>query len=110
MEVREYLTETEASPFSKWFLKVHSQAAAKIAVAITRMELGNLSNCKSLGGGLWENKLAFGPGYRIYFGKEGSEIIILLAAGTKGTQSRDIVKAKKYWHDYKKRRRALEWH
>ena len=110
MEVLEYITEDEKSPFSVWFLKLGAQAAAKISVALIRMEQGNLSNCKSLGEGLWENKLVFGPGYRVYFGKSGNKIVILLTGGTKGSQSKDIKKAKSYWHDYKKRKRAERWH
>ena len=110
MEVLEYITEDEKSPFAVWFSRLGPQAAAKIAVALIRMEQGNLSNCKSLGGGLWENKLVFGPGYRLYFGKSGEKIVILLTGGTKGSQSKDIKKAKSYWQDYKKRKRAEQWH
>jgi len=80
-------------------------AAAKVTVAITRLQIGNHSNVKYLGGGIAEYKINFGPGYRIYFGKDGSKLIILLCGGDKKTQSRDIKKAIKYWQDYKSRKR-----
>lgn len=110
IKILEYLDEGEKSPFYKWFNTVNAAAAAKIVVAIARMQTGNLSHCKNLGAGLWENKLDFGPGYRIYFGKEGDAIVILLAGGTKKKQAKDIAKARDYWQDYKKRRRKRVWH
>ena len=67
------------------------------------MEHGNLSNTKSLGGGVIESKIDFGPGYRVYFGKDGKHLIILLGGGTKKGQSKDIQKAKALWQEYKRR-------
>lgn len=110
IEILEYLNDDGVSPFSKWFNALSAQPAAKLTTALARMETGNLSHCKSLGNGLWENKLDFGPGYRIYFGKAGTQIIILVAGGTKSTQAEDIKKAKKYWEQFQKSKRGQLWH
>ena len=67
--------------------------------ALTRLELGNTSNVKGVGRGVFELKVDFGPGYRIYFGKDGSEIVILLGGGTKKRQDRDIDTAQARWQD-----------
>ena len=97
------------SPFNKWFDELNSFAAAKVTVAIKKMEYGNFSNSKALGAGIWENKIDFGPGYRVYYGKEGDEIIILLAGGTKKRQQRDIEVAKELWAEYKRRKRGRRY-
>ena len=65
-----------------------------------RSEMGNLGDHKSVGGGIWEARLAFGPGYRIYFGKDGDLIIVLLLGGAKASQGRDIRRAQEFWRDY----------
>ena len=105
MEIKEYLAPNGRSPFGKWFDRLNSEAAAKVTVAITRMAKGNLSNIESVGQGVHEYKINFGPGYRVYFGKDGEELIILLAGGTKKKQSRDIAEAQAIWADYKKRKK-----
>ena len=102
MEVREYLTEDGRSPFARWFNKLDARAAVRVTIALNRMEQGNLSNSKSLGG-IFENKLIYGPGYRIYYGRDGDLLILLLGGGTKKTQSKAILSAKQRWIDYKKR-------
>ena len=68
------------------------------------MSDGNLSSVKSIGSGVLEYKIDFGPGYRIYFGRDGDRLVILLAGGTKKRQQQDIVNAKAYWQDYRQRR------
>lgn len=80
-------------------------ARAKIARAVARMEQGNLSNVKTVGEGALEYRVDFGPGYRIYFGRDGDTFVILLTGGTKKRQQRDIVAARLLWQDYKERRR-----
>jgi len=76
-----------------------------VAIALVRMEQGNLSNVKGVGAGVFENRINFGPGYRIYFGKDGAALIILLGGGTKKRQPKDIEEAKMLWREYKRRKR-----
>jgi len=104
-DVMEYLTEDGRSPFGEWFEALEVAKSSKIVTAITRMKNGNMSNVRPVGSGVYENKIDFGPGYRIYFGNDGRQLIILLAGGTKRGQSRDIDRAKGYWKDYKNRKR-----
>jgi len=105
VEVREFLGEQGSSPYAKWFNRLNSTAAVKVVTAIHRMEQGNFPNVKGVGAGVYEYRLVFGPGYRIYFGKDGGQLVILLAGGTKKRQDTDIASAKKYWGDYKRRKR-----
>ncbi|ERR1700722_10961265 len=106
VDVREYLTSSGDSPFGAWFDDLDPRAAAKITVALTRLGQGNLSNVKGVGAGVFEYKVDFGPGYRVYFGKDGETIVILLAGGTKKRQQRDIGDAQARWHDYKDRKKG----
>ena len=105
MNVIEYLDKEGRSPFENWFKRINAQAAAKVTRALVRLESGNTSNAKSVGGGVYEVKMDFGPGYRVYFGYDGPEVVILLAGGTKRRQDKDIETAKKRWSDYKKRKK-----
>jgi putative addiction module killer protein len=75
-----------------------------MAVAVTRMHQGNLSNVKGIGEGVLEYRIDWGPGYRIYFGRDGETMIILLAGGTKQRQDQDIARAKACWNDYRQRK------
>ena len=68
--------------------------------------MGNISNAKSVGAGVFELKVNFGPGYRVYFGKDGDEIVILLGGGTKKREQRDIEAAQDRWQDYKDRKKG----
>jgi putative addiction module killer protein len=106
LDVREYLEESGKSPFGAWFRTLNSAAAAKVTVAITRISQGNLSNAKSVGSGVLEFRIDFGPGYRLYFGRDGDVLVILLAGGTKKRQQRDIEASKVRWADYWRRRPA----
>jgi putative addiction module killer protein len=78
---------------------------AKVTRAIARMEQGNLSQVKSVGEGVLEYRIDFGPGYRVYFGRDGVALVILLTGGTKKHQQRDIDAAHAYWQDYKQSKR-----
>lgn len=100
----EYLEHNGSSPFAKWFATLDAVAAAKITTAVRRLELGNFSNVKGVGAGVFEYRIDFGPGYRVYFGKDGETLVILLGGGTKKGQDRDIATAHARWKDYKKRR------
>jgi len=79
LAVLEYLERDGASPFAKWFATLDATAAAKITTAVRRLELGNFSNVKGVGSGVFEYRVDFGPGYRVYFGKDGDALVILLA-------------------------------
>jgi len=105
--VVEYLQDG-VSVFGEWFSGLDAQAAAKVATALYRLEHGNLSNVKSVGQGVSEYKIDFGPGYRIYFGREGNILVVLLGGGTKKTQSKDIRKAQSIWVEYKKEKRRTK--
>ena len=101
--VLEYIDPRGRSPYAKWFDRLPAQAAAKVAVAVNRMSRGNLSNVKSVGEGVLEYRIDWGPGYRIYIGRDGEELILLLGGGTKKGQQDDIDRAKECWKDYQKR-------
>lgn len=104
MKLLEYLDAAEKSPFRDWFDNLDVQAAAKVVVALTRIELGNLSNVKGVGSGVHEYRIDYGPGYRIYFGRVGDNLVILLGGGTKRRQQKDVASAHARWADYKKRK------
>jgi putative addiction module killer protein len=103
--IREYIDLDGHSPYAKWFNRLNAPAAAKVAIAVVRMEQGNFSNFKGIGEGVFECRIDFGPGYRIYFGKDGDALVILLGGGTKKRQQNDIAKAKILWKEYKRRKR-----
>ena len=105
LEIRYYVADDGHQPFADWFADVEPVARAKVARAIARLEQGNLSNVKSVRAGVLECRLDFGPGYRIYFGRDGDTLVILLTGGTKRRQQRDIDEALSYWQDYKNRTR-----
>ncbi|HXP47693.1 MAG TPA: type II toxin-antitoxin system RelE/ParE family toxin [Terriglobales bacterium] len=105
VEVREYLDQSGRSPYAEWFDDLNAQAAAKVATAVTRISQGNFSNVKGVGSGVFEHTLDFGPGFRIYFGKDGEQLVILLSGGTKKRQQRDIREAIARWQDYKQRKK-----
>ena len=108
VEVREYLDRNGHSPYARWFDDLDAPAAAKVASAVIRMSQGNFSNTKGVGGGVFEYRIDFGPGYRIYFGKDGEWLVILLAGGTKKRQQKDITVAVARWQDYKQRKKSQE--
>ena len=108
IEVTEYIDERGRSPFGRWFDGLDARAAAKVRTALARMELANLSNVKTVGGGVLEYRIHSGPGYRIYFGREGDRLIILLGGGTKRRQRADIERARDLWEDYRDRKRREE--
>ena len=105
VKVKEYLNKTGKSPYAVWHNHLDAKAAAKVSTALYRLEQGNFSNTKGVGGGIFEYKLDFDPGYRIYFGKDGERVVIILGGGTKKHQQQDIDAAKAYWRDYKTRKR-----
>jgi putative addiction module killer protein len=105
IELRFYVLEDGRSPFEEWFVELDGVAAAKVTVALARLEQGNSSSAKPVGGGVIEYRIDWGPGIRVYFGREGDQMIILLAGGTKRRQQKDIESAKRRWADYLRRSR-----
>ena len=99
-QVKEYCTEDDVSPFREWIESLDVTVRARIQARIFRFEQGNLGDYKSVGNGVWEARFQFGSGYRVYFGKDEGQIILLLCGGDKGTQRKDIKKAQSYWLAY----------
>jgi putative addiction module killer protein len=107
LTVVEYVREDGSNPYRAWFDSLQAQAAAKVATAVVRLELGNLSRVKWIGL-IAEYRIDWGPGYRIYLGKDGDRLIILLGGGTKQRQQTDIERAKAMWGEYKMRKAAAK--
>jgi putative addiction module killer protein len=103
-QVAEYIRDDESSPFRKWFVGLEANAAAKVATALLRLEMGNTSNVKWFGG-IGEFRIDWGPGYRIYLAKDGATLVVLFGGGTKATQTRDIEQAKALHIEYKLRKK-----
>lgn len=100
----EYLDAEARSPYAAWFEGLNAPAAAKVAAALYQLAAGNVSNVKGVGSGVFERKLDFGPGYRIYFGRDGESIVILLGGSSKQRQQQAIEAAKARWADYRRRK------
>lgn len=96
-QVKEYITARGRSPFRRWFDKLTEDQGSKVQTAIRYMRQGLFRDTKYVGGGVFELRLHTGPGYRIYFGRDGDEFIILLVGGDKSSQRRDIPRAQEYW-------------
>jgi putative addiction module killer protein len=103
--VVEYVREDGANPYKAWFDSLHAQAAAKVATATLRLEMGNTSSVKWLAG-IGEYRIDWGPGYRIYLAKDGDTLIVLFGGGTKKGQQKDIDRAKALFAEYKARKAA----
>lgn len=106
-ELRYFVAPDGRSPFEGWFSGLDPVARAKVTVALSRLEQGNVSNVKSVGGGVLELRIDFGPGYRVYFGRDGRVLVILLSGGTKKRQQSDIAAAAKHWDAYRHGRRGI---
>lgn len=105
-EIDIYRTDAGKEPFIEWQDGLDLVIQARVDARLTRIEhTGNLGDCKSLGDGVHELRFDFDPGYRVYFGKVKKSVILLLAGGAKGSQQRDINKAKEYWQDHLSRQK-----
>ncbi len=104
IELQEFLDAAGRSAFARWFEGLNAVAAARVTVALTRLGQGNFSNVEGVGSGVCELKIDFGPGYRIYFGKDGERIVILLGGSSKKRQSAAIAAAQAAWVEYKRRK------
>lgn len=101
-ELVSYQTEKGRTPFEEWLEGLRDRKGrAVIRMRLDRLEYGNPGECGPVGGGVFELKIHYGPGYRLYFGQDGGTFIILLCGGDKNTQQKDILIAKEYWVDYK---------
>lgn len=108
-EIRRYITPDGRVPFAEWLDSLRDRKARlKIKLRLDRVEKGNLGDCRSVGKGVFEFRIDYGSGYRVYFGQIGATIILLLCGGDKDTQKQDIGKAKEYWADYERRKNANE--
>ncbi len=106
LEIRYYVAAAGQQPFAEWYADLDAAARAKVTRAVVRLEQGNFSNVKTVGEGVFEYRIGFGPGYRIYFGQDGPTLVILLTGGTKKRQQRDIDAAHAYWSEYKQTKRG----
>lgn len=105
IELRGYIDEKGNKRFAQWLDGLNAEAASKVTIALTRMELGNFSKVEGVGSGVFEYKIDFGPGYRIYFGKDGDRLVILIGGGIKKRQRQDIAAAQECWAAYKRRKK-----
>ena len=106
MELREYLEAAGRSPFAEWLVGLDPQAKAKVAAHLVRIKSGNFSNVRGVQKGRVGEEDRWGPGYRVYFGRDGDELIILLGGGSKSSQDEDIQSAQARWADYKRRKKG----
>lgn len=101
-ELQFYKTQNGREPFIEWFHALRNQRTqTRIQKRLGQLENGNLGDCRSVGGGVFELRFHFGSGYRIYFGEVDNTLILLLCGGDKSSQTSDIQRAKTYWREYK---------
>jgi len=102
--IRDYTDERGKSPYAEWLHSLRDvRAKAKIIMQVDKMELNLFGDVKPIGEGLSELRIHYGPGYRVYYVKEGQQVFLLLCGGDKSAQSKDIKRAKEYWKDHKRR-------
>lgn len=100
-----YLTGSGGKPFKEWLDGLKDIVARqKIRIRLDRIRLGNLGKNRSVGEGVYELKIDYGPGYRVYYGLEKKTVVLLLLGGDKSSQKKDITQARTFWEDYKRRR------
>ena len=106
--VVEYLDHQGRSPFARWLAQLDAQAAARVVAVVYRLGSGNDANVKSVGSGVLERTIHSGPGYRIYFARDGEAWVILLGGSTKRRQQNAIDAARERWNDYRARKREKQ--
>jgi len=100
-EIEHYLTETGHNPFAQWYDELRERKVKQaIDRRLLRVALGNFGDCKPCRGGVWEMRIDFGPGYRVYYARHGQSVVLLLSGGGKRTQQTDISKACEYWQRF----------
>ena len=103
-EIRHYLTPSGKNLFGEWLDSLRdTKAEARIAARVARLAAGNFGDCRPLMDGVWELRIDWGPGYRIYYAMLGRTCVLLLCGGDKRKQSADINRAVGYWNDYRRR-------
>ncbi|MBF0448438.1 MAG: type II toxin-antitoxin system RelE/ParE family toxin [Magnetococcales bacterium] len=108
IKILEYLTKDGKGPFLSWLEGLRDiRAKARIRTRLDRVSMGNLGDHKTVGEGVIELRITYGPGYRVYLGRDGEQLVLLLCGGDKSTQTRDITKAHEYWADYRSRKNAI---
>ena len=105
LRVVHYVTYEGKDYFDHWFRRQNSQVPARVQTRIDRIELGDFGDHKGIGKGVSELRLDFGLGYRVYYGRDGGALVILLGGGTKKRQTRDIINAQALWNKYKQETR-----
>ena len=103
-DIQSYQSPDGSEPYADWLARlVDRQARARVLVRVHRMAAGNFGDCKPLDGGVWELRIDWGPGYRVYYALSGRRVVLLLAGGDKRRQRADIAAALKYWPDWQRR-------
>lgn len=102
IRVAQYIGANERNRFDDWFRQLEPQTRARIQTRLDRIELGSLGDYRSVGQGVFEFRIHFGPGYRVYFGRDGDTLVILLGGGSKRRQARDVARAQADWMAYKR--------
>ncbi|MDZ4657109.1 MAG: type II toxin-antitoxin system RelE/ParE family toxin [Bythopirellula sp.] len=110
IEVVEYENDSGKNVFALWLASLDIKAFAKVNAAVARMRHGNFGDVKPVGEGVSERRIDFGPGYCIYFGRDGQKLVILLGGGTKSRQDRDISDAQAAWQEYKQSKKRKPNH
>ena len=109
-EIPRYTTAEGRAPFTEWLdARRDRNVIVRIKSRLDRVEQGNLGDFKSAGQWVFELRINYGPGYRVYFGQVGLTIVVILIAGDKSTQEQDIRQAIEYWTDYEKRESTDKW-
>ncbi len=105
-DIKYYVTEDGHEPYIKWFKGIKNlKGRALIKTRLNRVRSSNFGDYKPVKDGVYELRIHYGPGYRIYYGLDGDSLVILLCGGLKGTQSKDIKKALQYWDAYKEEKK-----
>jgi len=103
-ELRTYQTRLGKNPFTDWLASLKDIIGrAQINNRLNRAMLGNYGDYDAVGDGIYELRIHYGPGYRVYFSEQGNELLLLLLGGSKRTQKQDIKKAKLYWAEFRER-------
>ena len=108
IELFRYQRDDGREPFTEWLNGLRDKLAqARIRIRLRQVQAGNFGDCKPVGEGVWELRIDWGPGYRVYYAQAGKRLVLLLAGGDKRTQQADIAAALAHWHDWQQRRKPV---